>query len=225
MKKIDTTETINNNARQYGNDSESRMNIVQKYYRLQNNLFNNNFLVGLGPLALRLFLFPVFWVAGMNKVEGFEGIVDWFGNSEWGLGLPMPTVMAFLATATEVVGSLLLLVGLATRWISIPLMITMLVAIFSVHWPNGWQATHDLMSWGANENADEALRRLGIAKDILREHGNYEWLTEKGGITSSNNGIEFGMTYFVMLLALVFSGGGKLFSVDYYLDKHFSKQA
>ena len=201
------------------------MNLVQKYYQLHNHLFNNNLLNGLGPLALRLFLFPVFWVAGMNKLEGFDNIVEWFGNSEWGLGLPMPTLMAFLATATEVVGAVLLLLGLATRWIAVPLMITMLVAIFSVHWPNGWQATHDLMSWGANENAEEALRRLGIAKDILREHGNYEWLTEKGGITSSNNGIEFGTTYFVMLLALFVSGGGKIFSVDYYLDKHFSKKA
>lgn len=202
------------------------MNLVQKYYQLHNVLFSHRALfTGLGPLALRLFLVPVFWVAGMNKVDGFENIVDWFGNSEWGLGLPMPTVMAGLATGTEVVGAILLLLGLATRWIAIPLMVTMLVAIFSVHIPNGWQATHDLMSWGANENAEEALSRLGIAKDLLREHGNYEWLTEKGGITSSNNGIEFGATYFVMLLALFFSGGGKLFSVDYYLDKRFGKQA
>ncbi|MEP1743261.1 MAG: DoxX family protein [Kangiellaceae bacterium] len=201
------------------------MNLVQKYYQLHRFLFENNILSGLGPLALRLFLFPVFWVAGMNKLNGFESIVEWFGNPDWGLGLPMPTVMAFLATATEVIGAILLLIGLATRWIAIPLMITMLVAIFAVHWPNGWQATHDLQSWGANENTEEALRRLGIAKDILREHGNYEWLTEKGSITSGNNGIEFGVTYFVMLLALFFSGGGRLFSVDYYLNKHFSKQA
>lgn len=197
------------------------MNLVQKYYQLHNALFSRHTLFsGLGPLVLRLYLVPVFWVAGMNKVEAFDGIVYWFGES---LGMPFPTLMAGLATGTEVIGAVLLLLGLATRWISIPLMVTMLVAIFSVHWENGWQATHDLMSWGANENTEEALRRLGIAKDILEEHGNYEWLTEKGGVTSSNNGIEFGATYFVMLFALFFSGGGKLFSVDYYLDKHFNK--
>jgi len=200
------------------------MNIVNKYYQLHNVLFSNRALfTGLGPLALRLFLVPVFWVAGMNKVDGFEGIVNWFGNSEWGLGLPMPTVLAGLATGTEVVGAILLLLGLATRWIAIPLMITMLVAIFTVHWPNGWQATNDLMSPGVKETTAEALNRLSIAKDILRENGDYGWLTEYGGITSSNNGIEFGVTYFVMLLALFFSGGGKFFSVDYFLDKHFSK--
>ena len=199
------------------------MSLVQKYYQLHNVLFSHRALfTGLGPLALRLFLVPVFWVAGMNKVEGFDGIVYWFGES---LGLPFPTLMAGLATGTEVIGAGLLLLGLATRWIAVPLMATMLVAIFAVHWPNGWQATNDLMSPGINENTEEALRRLGIAKDILREHGNYEWLTEKGGITSSNNGIEFGVTYFVMLLTLFFSGGGKFFSVDYYLDKHFNQQA
>lgn len=42
----------------------------------------------LGPLALRLYLVPVFWVAGTNKVKGFDNVVAWFGNSEWGLGLP-----------------------------------------------------------------------------------------------------------------------------------------
>ena len=199
------------------------MNLVESYYRLHNALFNKtDLLSGLGPLALRLFLVPVFWVAGTNKIDGFENVVEWFGNADWGLGLPFPTLMASMAVGAEVIGAALLLVGFAVRWISIPLMITMLVAMFAVHWDNGWQALHDLNSWGANENTAEALERLDRAKDILREHGNYDWLTEKGNIVMSNNGIEFATTYFVMLLALFFSGGGKLFSVDYYLDKHFN---
>lgn len=201
------------------------MNLIESYYRFHAAIFNKaDHLSGLGPLALRLFLVPVFWVAGMNKLDGFENIVEWFGNSDWGLGLPFPTLMAAMATGTEIIGAVLLLLGLATRWISIPLMLTMLVAIFAVHWENGWQATHDLMSWGANANAEQALERLSIAKDLLREHGNYAWLTEKGGLTASNNGIEFGVTYFVMLLALFFSGGGKYFSVDYYLKKNFTPE-
>lgn len=199
------------------------MNLVEKYYQLHNALFSHRSLfIGLGPLALRLFLVPVFWFAGMNKLDGFDGIVYWFGES---LGLPFPTLMAGLATGTEIIGAGLLLLGLATRWIAIPLIITMIVAIFTVHIDNGWQALHDLKSWGANANAEDALHRLSIAKDILREHGNYDWLTEKGKIVSLNNGIEFAVTYIVMLLALLFSGGGKFFSVDYYLDKHFNQQA
>lgn len=202
------------------------MNLIESYYKLHNTLFNQRALwTGLGPLALRLFLVPVFWIAGNNKLVAFDDTAAWFGNPDWGLGLPAPELLAGLATGTEILGAVFLLLGFATRWISIPLMITMLVAIFSVHIDNGWQALHDLKSFGANENAEEALRRLGIAKDILREHGNYEWLTEKGSIVSLNNGIEFATTYFVMLFALFFSGGGKLFSVDYYLDKHFNPKA
>ncbi|TQV88655.1 DoxX family protein [Aliikangiella coralliicola] len=200
------------------------MKLVENYYKLHNAIFNKTDLIsGLGPLALRLFLFPVFWVAGTNKLNGFEDVVAWFGNSDWGLGLPFPEVMAGLAAGTETIGAILLLIGLATRWIAIPLMVTMLVAIFAVHWENGWQAIHDLNSWGATENTEVAVERLSRAKSILQEHGNYDWLTEKGSIASLNNGIEFGVTYFVMLLALFFSGGGKLFSVDYFLDKHFNK--
>jgi uncharacterized membrane protein YphA (DoxX/SURF4 family) len=177
----------------------------------------------LGPLALRLYLVPVFWVAGMNKVNGFDNIVAWFGNSDWGLGLPFPTLMAGLATGAEVIGAVALLIGLAVRWMSIPLMITMLVAMFSTHWENGWQAVADAKSPFAGENVAGAMERLDKAKDILREHGNYDWLTETGNFIISNNGIEWAVTYFVMLLALFFTGAGKA-SLDHVVAGYFKKQ-
>jgi hypothetical protein len=37
-----------------------------------------------------------------------------------------------------------------------------------------------------------------------------------------NNGIEFGVTYFIMLLSLFFTGAGKVVSADYWIDKYFS---
>lgn len=164
----------------------------------------------LAPLALRLYLAPVFWVAGMNKVNGFENTVNWFANPDWGLGLPFPTLMAGLATGTEVLGAIALLLGLGTRWFAVPLMVTMLVAIFKVHLHNGWQAIADPMSPWANANVDGAIDRLDKAKSLLREHGNYDWLTETGNFVVSNNGYEWAATYFVMLLALFFIGSGKL---------------
>lgn len=175
----------------------------------------------LAPLALRLYLVPVFWVAGTHKINDFDNIVAWFGNSEWGLGLPFPEVMAFLATSAEVGGAILLLLGFATRWATIPLMFTMIVAATSVHWHNGWQAVHDLMSPWANENAAGAIERLDRAKEILQTHGNYEWLTEHGSFIISNNGIEWAVTYFIMLLALFMTGGGNYVSVDYWLRRKF----
>jgi putative oxidoreductase len=178
----------------------------------------------LGPLALRLYLVPVFWMAGMNKYNGFSDTAEWFGNPDWGLGLPFPEVMAFLATTTELLGALLLLIGFAVRWISIPLMVTMLVATFAVHWENGWQAIADPASCLFNcADANDAIERLSVARDILREHGNYDWLTGQGGFGIINNGIEFAATYFIMLLVLFFIGSGKYFSVDYWIAQRCCK--
>jgi len=170
----------------------------------------------LGPLALRLYLVPVFWVAGTNKLNGMDNVISWFGNPDWGLGLPAPALMAWLATGSEVLGAIALLVGLGVRWFAIPLMVTMLVAAFKVHGENGWQAVADPMSPFANANIEGAVERLDKAKSLLREHGNYDWLTDTGNFVVSNNGMEWAITYFVMLLALYFSGAGKL-SVDYLL--------
>jgi putative oxidoreductase len=135
--------------------------------------------------------------------------------------------LAFLATAAELVGGIFLLLGLATRWVSIPLMVTMLVAAFSVHWPNGWAAIADASSWMSDgtimlsEMVMNAPDKLATAKAILQEHGNYKWLTSSGKFVVLNNGIEFAMTYFIMLLSIFFTGGGKYTSVDFFLAKKF----
>jgi len=176
----------------------------------------------LGPLLLRLYLVPVFWVAGTNKLNSMDNTIAWFGNPDWGLGLPAPALMAWLATGTEVLGAIALLVGLGTRWFSVPLMVTMLVAIFSVHLKNGWQAVADSMSPFANADVGGAMDRLDKAKDLLREHGNYDWLTETGNFVVSNSGMEWAATYFVMLLALFFTGAGKL-SLDHIIAKRFAQ--
>lgn len=173
----------------------------------------------LAPLLLRMYLVPVFWMAGSAKVEGFDGIVEWFGNSDWGLGLPFPFLMALLATATEFFGAIALFFGVAVRWFSIPLMITMLVAAGTVHWDNGWQAITDPSAPFANERVVEAANKLVIVKNVLQEHTNYDYITSSGSVVMLNNGIEFSMTYFVMLLALLFIGAGRYVSIDYWIER------
>jgi uncharacterized membrane protein YphA (DoxX/SURF4 family) len=169
----------------------------------------------LGPLALRLYLAPVFWVAGSNKLSGIDNTIAWFDNA---LGLPFPAAMAWLATGSEVLGAMALLLGLAMRWFCIPLMVTMLVAAFTVHFRNGWQAIADPQSAFPPADVEGAMQRLARAKDLLREHGQYDWLTESGSFVISNNGMEWAITYFVMLLALFFTGAGKL-SLDHLVAK------
>lgn len=177
----------------------------------------------LAPLAIRLYLVPIFWMAGTSKYNHFDDTVNWFGNSEWGLGLPMPWLMTFLATATELLGAILLLLGLGTRYISIPLMMTMLVAAFTAHIQNGWLAIATGSGIFATERTEGAIDRLDKAKEILREHGNYEWLTQNGDFVILNNGVEFAITYFIMLLALFYLGGGKA-SIDALICKKFCRQ-
>ena len=180
---------------------------------------------GIPLLLLRLYLAPVMIQAGWNKASSFDSIVDWFGNDDYGLGLPMPLVMAFLATAAELVGGVLLLLGALTRLVSIPLMVTMIVAMVSVHAKNGWLAIADASSWLAdgtillNENIMAAPEKLAAAKSLLQEYGHYDWLTSSGNFVVLNNGIEFAATYLIMLLVLFIYGGGRFFSVDYYVNK------
>ena len=178
----------------------------------------------LAPLALRLYLVPIFWMAGTSKIDfstllPYDGTVEWFGS----IGIPFPGINAFMAGWTEVLGAVCLLLGLATRWISIPLMCTMIVAAVTVHVQNGWLAIAAGGGFFATERTMGAIDRLARAKDILREHGNYEWLTENGSFVVLNNGIEFAATYFIMLLVLFFMGGGRFLSLDYWIARKFRK--
>jgi putative oxidoreductase len=184
----------------------------------------------LTPLLMRAYLVPIFWMGGSRKINfsNFlpnDSVVQWFGNPDWGLGLPLPGLMAFLAGWSEVLGAILLTLGLGVRWISIPLMITIVVAAVTVHWQNGWLAIAEGSGLFATERTIGAIERLDRAKEILKEHGNYSWLTENGSFAILNNGIEFAATYFIMLLALFFIGGGKYLSLDYWFARRFRRSA
>ncbi len=191
--------------------------------RLQDLFDHSKRLDFLAPLLLRIYLVPVFWMAGIQKLSHFDNTVAWFGNEDWGLGLPFPWLMAALAVAAELGGAVLLAIGLATRWVSIPMMFTMFVAAVSVHWQNGWLAISTGSGVFATERTVGAIERLERARTILQQHGNYEWLTEHGSIAILNNGIEFAATYFIMLLALLFIGAGRYVSADYWIAKRFRR--
>jgi len=194
---------------------------------------------GIAPLLLRIFLAPILIKAGYGKLQlgaenvGFfdrlmadPNVVAWFGNPGWGLGLPMPDLLAALAGWTEFLGGWLLLFGLLTRLISIPLMLTMIVAATTAHWSNGWHALPEAKltvpwEWRA-DLIEEGLDRKSHAVSILKEHGNYDYLTSAGSFTVLKNGIEFAATYFIMLLSLLFTGGGRFTSLDYWLCRSCS---
>lgn len=77
-----------------------------------------------------------FYEPAMNKWKNINDVAAWFGT----LGIPYPTLNAYAAVITESLGVVLLTLGLLTRIISVPLIVVMLVAIFTVHFEHGFAA-------------------------------------------------------------------------------------
>lgn len=187
-----------------------------------------------------LYLAPIFIIAGLNKYENFTATVEWYGNADWGLGLPLPSLLVVLTILAELVGGFALLFGWLTRLFGVLLVITMTVAAWTVHLKNGWFAIapsdgstsaarfFDWLDFGSAQASLAASsgigERLAMARSILQEHGNYEWLTEMGNFVILQNGVEFAATYFLLLLFLLIYGGGKWVSVDYWAGKWANKQ-
>ncbi len=84
-------------------------------------------------VALRIYIFSVFFPSGVQKLERFGPTVEMFGNDEWGFGpvsfLP-PEIMAVLATAFELICPVLILAGLLTRLATLPLLAMALMIQF-----------------------------------------------------------------------------------------------
>ncbi|AQX03586.1 HvfX family Cu-binding RiPP maturation protein [Elizabethkingia anophelis] len=101
-------------------------NIINQSYKIKDSVL----------LVLRLVLMYGFFNPAMIKIKDINSIAGWFES----LGIPLPNLNVYLTTGTEVLGIILLALGLFTRWISIPLIVIMIVAIITVHLENGFNA-------------------------------------------------------------------------------------
>ncbi len=95
----------------------------------------NNF-QSISLLVARLTMAYGFYTPAMNKWANIENVAGWFGS----MGIPLPLLSAYMTAIIEILGVGLLALGLFTRLISIPLIVIMLVAIVTVHLPNGFSA-------------------------------------------------------------------------------------
>lgn len=108
----------------------------------------------LTQLVLRFGLAVPFWRSGVNKWDGFLQINDvavLLFSSEFQLHLPggpypfpAPAAMAFAAGAAEILLPIILVLGLATRFAALGLLVMTLVVQLTV--PNGWPLH---MTWAA----------------------------------------------------------------------------
>jgi len=83
-----------------------------------------------GPLAVRIVVGWVFLWTGWQKLHFLPRMIENFRS--W--GIPAPEILTPFASGMEFIGGAMLLVGLLTRFISVPMMIIMLVAIVSAKW-------------------------------------------------------------------------------------------
>ncbi|WP_143310113.1 HvfX family Cu-binding RiPP maturation protein [Chitinophaga vietnamensis] len=87
-------------------------------------------------LLMRLVLAYGFYHPAMMKWKDMHAIGDWFAQ----MHIPLPYVNAYVVGTTEALGVVLLTLGLWVRYITLPLIFSMVVAIITVHWANGFEA-------------------------------------------------------------------------------------
>ncbi|SFV66625.1 hypothetical protein MNB_SM-4-1222 [hydrothermal vent metagenome] len=141
-----------------------------------------------GLLLLRLILAYTFFAPAMLKWNDIGAIAQWFEY----MGIPFPMLNAYMAAGTEMAGVVLLTLGLLTRFISIPLLVIMFVAIVTVHGQNGFAFVNEAVSF-----TDAYVNGVRVS----------------GTMIQLQNGYELVLYYTLMLFVLVGSGAGK-FSLD-----------
>jgi putative oxidoreductase len=77
---------------------------------------------------MRLFVGYFFFETGWGKIHNLDAFAERFA----GWGIPYPYFNAVLSAYTELIGGALIVAGLLTRIVAIPLIINMFVAIVSV---------------------------------------------------------------------------------------------
>jgi putative oxidoreductase len=75
-------------------------------------------------LAIRLYWGWQFFITGKGKFADIPKVIDFFTS----LGIPAPALNAYFVSGLELVGGVLLILGLGSRLIALPLFIDMVVA-------------------------------------------------------------------------------------------------
>jgi putative oxidoreductase len=98
------------------------MQVIEKYYRLLVRLSSS--LQSPFLLAVRLYWGWQFMQTGWGKLTDIGKVVQFFTD----LGIPAPALNAYFVSALEFGGGLLLILGLGSRLIALPLAVNMIVA-------------------------------------------------------------------------------------------------
>ena len=108
--------------------------MLQYIHFLSKNILSKG--QSLSLLFARLAVAYGFYEPAMQKWSDITAVASWFSS----IGIPFATLNAYMAASIELLGVVLLVLGLFVRLISVPLMIVMLVAIVTVHLGHGFSA-------------------------------------------------------------------------------------
>jgi len=92
------------------------------------------------PLMIRLFMGTLFLLTGHGKLTHLPDVIKYFTE----LGIPLAQIQAPFVACVEFFGGACLLVGLATRWVALPLAGTMVVALITAK-SDAFQSYDDFM--------------------------------------------------------------------------------
>lgn len=150
----------------------------------------------IGPLVLRILLAWEFFEAGLEKYNGS----NWFGSIQEHFPFPFnhvpPDISWLMATWFELVGGVMILIGLFTRFWSASLFVLTIVAIGAVHWGVGDVWSGDVRAY---QSFSEVVKGYAITNNGF---GNYK----------------LPLIFLVMLVPLILSGPGRA-SLDYFLRR------
>jgi putative oxidoreductase len=130
---------------------------LKKTFQNLENTMNNSFIkklvstnAGFSTLALRIPAAIIFIAHGAQKLFGSFGGYGLEGTAQWmeSIGLAPGYLLTLLAGGAEFFGGIALLIGLLVRPAALMLSVTMLVAIFSVHFVNGLFMTNNGYEFG-----------------------------------------------------------------------------
>lgn len=99
----------------------------------------------IGLLSLRILLGWDFFESGLEKLHGHNWFADIQERFPFPFNVVPPEISWQMATWFELLGGIALVVGLATRFVSISLTVLTVVAIAAVHWPESWGSYGELM--------------------------------------------------------------------------------
>lgn len=161
----------------------------------------------IAPLAIRLFLAPMFWVSGVKHLglfsssdfviynpltwvntEAFQQGAAAMNNTVFS-GMGSETLLILIGTI-EIIAAILLILGFAVRWIVLALMFVVVVLGVIAMGEAGFLTT---------------------MQQLVMSHGYTDM---------ANNLTEVYLVYFILLLALFFMGAGRWVSLDWYVYRN-----